>query len=109
VKTSFKFRKQILACGAELKNTFCLTRDNYAFLSHHIGDLENLETLKSFTGGIEHYKRLFNLAPEIIAYDLHPEYLSTKYALDSDAEKTAFSIITRTSRAVWRTMARRAQ
>ncbi|MEP6904057.1 MAG: carbamoyltransferase HypF, partial [Actinomycetota bacterium] len=87
VKTSFKFKKQILACGAELKNTFCLTRDNYAFLSHHIGDLENLETLKSFTGGIEHYKKLFNLAPEIIAYDLHPEYLSTKFALEMDAEK----------------------
>ncbi len=87
VKTSFKFKKQILACGAELKNTFCLTRDNYAFLSHHIGDLENLETLRSFTTGIEHFKRLFNLEPEIIAYDLHPEYLSTKYALESDAEK----------------------
>jgi hydrogenase maturation protein HypF len=87
VKTAFKFKKQILACGAELKNTFCLTRDNYAFLSHHIGDLENLETLKSFTSGIEHYKKLFNLAPEIIAYDLHPEYLSTKYALSTDAEK----------------------
>ncbi len=87
IKTSFKFEKQILACGAELKNTFCLTRDNYAFLSHHIGDLENLETLKSFRTGIEHFKQLFNLEPEIIAYDLHPEYLSTKYALDLNAKK----------------------
>ncbi|HVE56342.1 MAG TPA: carbamoyltransferase HypF [Pyrinomonadaceae bacterium] len=87
VKTSFKFKKQILACGAELKNTFCLTRDNYAFLSHHIGDLENLETFRSFTEGIAHYKKLFNLAPEIVAYDLHPEYLSTKFALETDAEK----------------------
>lgn len=87
VKTSFKFEKQILACGAELKNTFCLTKDRYAFVSHHIGDLENLETLKSFTTGIEHFKRLFNLEPEIIAYDLHPEYLSTKYALETGAEK----------------------
>lgn len=87
VKTSFKFARQILACGAELKNTFCLTKDNYAFLSHHIGDLENLETLKSFADGIEHYKNLFNLQPEIIAYDLHPEYLSTKYAsADKDVE-----------------------
>lgn len=49
--------------------------------------MENLETLKSFTQGIEHFKRLFNLKPEIIAYDLHPEYLSTKYALETDAEK----------------------
>src|SRR5262249_31183229 len=44
-------------------------------------DLENLETLGSFTAGIEHYKQLFNLTPEVVAYDLHPEYLSTKYAL----------------------------
>lgn len=86
IKTSFKFERQILACGAELKNTFCLTKDNYAFISHHIGDLENLETLKSFTEGIEHYKKLFNLEPEIVAYDLHPEYLSTKYALTLEDE-----------------------
>jgi hydrogenase maturation protein HypF len=84
VRTSFKFQRQILACGAELKNTFCLTRDHYAFVSHHIGDLENLETLRSFTEGIEHYKRLFCLQPEVIAYDLHPEYLSTKYATSLD-------------------------
>jgi hydrogenase maturation protein HypF len=81
VKTAFRFEREILACGAELKNTFCLARGDLAFLSHHIGDLENLETLDSFKGGIEHFKRLFNLSPEVIAYDLHPEYLSTKYAL----------------------------
>ncbi len=80
VRTSSKFERQILACGAELKNTFCLTRDNYAFISHHIGDLENLETLRSFEQGIEHFKRLFHLSPNAVAYDLHPEYLSTKYA-----------------------------
>jgi hydrogenase maturation protein HypF len=74
------FAGQILACGAELKNTFCLTRDNYAFLSHHIGDLENMETLSSFEKGIEHFKKMFNIEPAVIAYDLHPEYLSTKYA-----------------------------
>ncbi|MDP2952917.1 MAG: carbamoyltransferase HypF [Chloroflexota bacterium] len=71
-----------LACGAHLKNTFCLTRDNYAFLSQHIGDLENLETLASFESGIEHFKKLFRVDPEVIAYDLHPEYLSTRYALE---------------------------
>ena len=49
--------KQILAAGAELKNTFCLSRDNNAFLSHHIGDLENLETLDSFEKGIRHYRK----------------------------------------------------
>jgi len=78
---SFEFQERILACGAELKNAFCLTRDNFAFLSHHIGDLENLETLTSFEQGIEHFKRIFNIEPSYIAYDLHPEYLSTKYAL----------------------------
>jgi hydrogenase maturation protein HypF len=77
----FQFEGQILACGAELKNAFCLTRGNYAFMSHHIGDLENLETLTSFEQGIEHFKRIFNIDPAYVAYDLHPDYLSTKYAL----------------------------
>ena len=72
---------QVLACGAELKNTFCLTRDRNAFLSQHIGDLENLETLEHFEASIALYERLFRLTPEIVAYDLHPEYLATKYAL----------------------------
>jgi hydrogenase maturation protein HypF len=85
LKTTFRFNRQILACGAEMKNSFCLTRDNYAFISPHIGDLENLETLGSFTAGIEHFKRLFNLQPEVVAHDLHPEYLSTKFALSLPA------------------------
>jgi hydrogenase maturation protein HypF len=76
------FARPVLACGAELKNTFCLARGNHAFVSQHIGDLENAETLRSFTEGIEHFRRLFDIAPEVIAHDLHPEYLSTKYALD---------------------------
>jgi hydrogenase maturation protein HypF len=71
----------ILACGGELKNTFCLTRGQYAFMSHHIGDLENLETLTSFEEGIEHFKKLFYIEPRAVAYDLHPDYLSTQYAL----------------------------
>ncbi len=79
VKLPFQVR-QILACGAELKNTFCVTRDKYAFLSQHIGDMENLETLAHFETTIELYKRLFRIEPQIIAHDLHPEYLSTKYA-----------------------------
>ncbi len=72
---------QTLAAGAELKNTFCLTRDANAFLSQHIGDLENLETLEHYETSVEVYKRLFRLAPELVAHDLHPEYLATKYAL----------------------------
>ena len=74
--------RPILGCGAELKNTFCLARGRHAFVSHHIGDLENYETLRSFTEGIAHFGRLFDVAPEVVAYDLHPEYLSTKYALE---------------------------
>ncbi|MBN2044752.1 MAG: carbamoyltransferase HypF [Anaerolineales bacterium] len=72
---------QILAAGAALKNTFCLTKGPYAFLSHHIGDLDNYETLVSFEEGISHYQKLFRLEPECIAYDLHPDYLSTRYAI----------------------------
>ncbi|WP_370970106.1 carbamoyltransferase HypF [Amycolatopsis sp. cg9] len=79
-------KKHLLGCGAELKNTFCLAKGRHAFLSHHIGDLENYETLKSFTEGIEHFKRLFAIDPVLVAHDLHPEYLSTKYAIDQDVE-----------------------
>jgi hydrogenase maturation protein HypF len=70
----------ILATGAELKNTFCLTRQQYAFISHHIGDLENFETLRSFEEGIRHYEKLFHIRPEMLAADLHPDYLATRYA-----------------------------
>jgi hydrogenase maturation protein HypF len=80
IKLSFP-TEMILACGGELKNTFCLTRGHYAFVSHHIGDLENLETLTSFEEGIEHFKKLFYIEPKAVAYDLHPDYLSTQYAL----------------------------
>jgi len=78
--------KQILACGAEEKNTFCLIKDDYAFLSQHIGDMENEETLEHFENTIELYKKLFRVEPEVIAYDMHPEYLSTKYALRVGSE-----------------------
>jgi len=91
-RTAFKFEQHVLACGAELKNTFCLARDNYAFVSHHIGDLENLETLRSFTEGIEHFKSLFCVKPTAVAYDLHPEYLSTKYALSLDDSATKIAV-----------------
>jgi hydrogenase maturation protein HypF len=78
------FPRPVLAVGAELKNTFCLAKDRHAFVSHHIGDLENAETLRSFSEGIDHFRRLFDIEPAVVAHDLHPEYLSTKYALDLD-------------------------
>ena len=71
----------LLATGAELKNTFCLARSQYAFLSQHIGDMENYETLLSFEDGIGHMERLFKIHPEVLAYDLHPNYLATRYAV----------------------------
>jgi hydrogenase maturation protein HypF len=86
VTTAHRFPRPVLACGAELKNTFCLASGDRAFVSHHIGDLENAATLRSFTEGIEHFGRLFGIEPEVVAYDLHPEYLSTKYALDLDLD-----------------------
>jgi hydrogenase maturation protein HypF len=74
----------LLACGAELKSTFCLARGGRAWVSHHIGDLQNHETLRSFAEGVEHFERLFELEPSIVAHDLHPDYLSTRYALERE-------------------------
>ena len=79
--------RPILACGAELKSTFCLAAEGRAWVSHHIGDLRNAETLAAFTDGVEHFERLFEIAPEVVVHDLHPEYLSTKYALERDAAR----------------------
>lgn len=73
---------EILATGAELKNTFCLSKENYAFISHHIGDLQNYETFQSLEEGIKHFERIFRIKPQAIAYDMHPDYLSTYYALE---------------------------
>jgi hydrogenase maturation protein HypF len=75
---------EILACGAELKSTVCLSRGPYAFMSPHIGDLENYETYSSYHEMVERIKALFGIEPEAIAHDLHPNYLSTRYALEAD-------------------------
>ncbi len=76
--------RPVLATGAEQKSTFCVAKGRHAWVSHHIGDLENWETLESFRTGIEHFQRLFAVEPAIVAHDRHPEYLSTKYALERD-------------------------
>ncbi len=75
-------RRPLLSCGAGLKNTFCLMRERSAFVSHHIGDLENYRSLRAFADGIDHCRRLFEIDPQVVAHDLHPEYLSTRYAMD---------------------------
>ena len=84
-KKNIKKLPSVLACGGELKSTFCITKETKAFLSHHIGDLENLETLKSFEEGVLHFERIFRASTEIVVFDKHPEYLSTKYAKDLKA------------------------
>src|SRR5581483_8930698 len=73
---------EVLACGAELKNTFCLTKQRHAFLSQHIGDLENYETLVFYRETLDRMKQLFRIQPTAVAYDLHPQYLSTQLALE---------------------------
>lgn len=72
---------ELLACGAELKHTFCLTKDHYAILSQHIGDLENYETMCFFEETLANLKKLFRAEPQAVAYDLHPSYRSSRFAL----------------------------
>jgi hydrogenase maturation protein HypF len=74
--------REVLACGGELKNTLCLTKHHYAILSQHIGDLENVETMDFFRETLGHLKRFFRVSPVAAAYDLHPNYLSTRFALE---------------------------
>ncbi len=73
----------ILAAGAELVNCFCLGKGNDAILSQHIGDLKNFETYSFYTESIGHFQKVFRFSPEWIAHDLHPDYLSTKYAVET--------------------------
>jgi hydrogenase maturation protein HypF len=70
----------ILAVGGELKNTFCLVRDGNAFLSQHIGDLKDYKTYSHFSCEIESWKSLMRVQPAVVAHDLHPAYLSTRFA-----------------------------
>jgi hydrogenase maturation protein HypF len=79
---------EILACGGELKNTLCLTKDHYAILSPHIGDLENLETMEYFRETLGHLKRFFRVSPIAVAHDLHPNYLSTRFAREESGLRT---------------------
>ena len=72
--------RPLVACGAHLKNTFTVADGARAWVGHHIGDLENVETLLSFQEGVRHFETLFQVRPEVVAYDLHPAYLSTGYA-----------------------------
>ena len=70
----------ILAVGGELKSTFCLAKGPYAYMSQHIGDMENLETLLAFEAAVAHFQHIFRTKPQRIACDLHPRYLSSQWA-----------------------------
>ena len=74
------FAVPVLACGAQLKNTFCIGQGDTATLGPHIGDLENLETYESYRDAIARMERFLRVRPELVAHDLHPDYLSTRYA-----------------------------
>jgi hydrogenase maturation protein HypF len=78
--------RPVLACGAHLKNTFCLASGETATLGPHVGDLETLETCRSFEESVERLQRFLGIAPEVVAHDLHPDYFSTSYALSRPEE-----------------------
>ncbi len=73
-------RMRILACGAEQKASFCISKEDYVFPCQHIGDLKNLETLENYEQQILHFQRLFDIVPQAVACDMHPDYMSTEYA-----------------------------
>ncbi len=75
-------RGMVLACGAEQKASFCLSKGSYVFQSQHIGDLKNMETFENYEQQIRHFQRLFDIEPKLIACDLHPDYMSTAYAAE---------------------------
>jgi hydrogenase maturation protein HypF len=80
IGVSPRFEVPVLACGGLLKNTFCIGLSDAAYLGPHIGDLENLETYRSFEESVARMERFLRVSPAVIAHDLHPEYMSTTYA-----------------------------
>lgn len=92
IKVGFETKRCVLAMGGHLKNTFCFLKGNYALLSHHIGDLENLEALSALEEGVEHYKKIFRCQPQIVACDVHPNYASTAVAKEY-AEKNSLPLV----------------
>jgi hydrogenase maturation protein HypF len=74
----------ILAVGGEMKNVFCLARGERAYVSQHIGEMDNIATLEFFEEMVDKYQRWFKIKPEIIVHDLHPDYLTTKWAKEQD-------------------------
>ncbi len=79
--------REIFAGGADLKNTFCFVKQNQFICSEHIGDLEDAEVYHHYINSIEHLRKLFEVEPKVVAYDLHPGYLSTQHALSLESSK----------------------
>ena len=88
IETGRAFSEPILACGAHLKNTFCIATGSSAFLGPHIGDLESVETLPAYETAIERMKKFVGASPTVLAHDLHPDYFSTRYALAQEGMRT---------------------
>lgn len=86
VKLAFNCPEPILAVGGQGKVTFALARDDHAFVSHHVGDLDGRLACLAFADEVEHYKRLLGIAPRVVAHDLHPDYFSTQYAQEQARE-----------------------
>jgi hydrogenase maturation protein HypF len=82
-----------LACGAELKNTFCLAKDQHAFLSPYIGDLKTYATFQFYKEAVARQRKLFRVEPALVAHDLHPDYLSTHYALALKAKRKKITLV----------------
>ena len=85
VRTAHRFARPVLAAGAQLKNTFCLARGDEATLGPHVGDLDNLETYAAYEAAVARLEAFLELRPELLACDLHPLYLSTRYARERGA------------------------
>ncbi|MCS7227657.1 MAG: carbamoyltransferase HypF, partial [Endomicrobia bacterium] len=77
---NYHFEKPVISFGADLKNTFAVGRDNYVIISHHMGDLDNLEVVNEYKNSIDYYLNTFKINPEVVVYDLHPIYISSKIA-----------------------------
>ena len=101
LRLPFTARRPVLAVGAELKSTVSVAKDGVVVPSHHIGDLEHLATYRSFLQAVDHLPRLYGVVPEVVAHDLHPEYLSTKLASSSTCPRSPCSTTTPTSPRAW--------
>jgi len=89
IRVEVPFAEPVLACGGHLKNTFCIGLGNGAYIGPHIGDLENMETLAAYEEAIERLQDFLKVRPEVIAHDLHPNYVSTAYARAREGRKIA--------------------